>query len=192
MRRERLFFKEMSEIVGSNGLTAVVLTDEAQQRALTIVLDSAMTEQIHIRLKDVPGHVTMLPEVLLSMMEIEAKDQLELMVYDVSDGQYLVMLAPRKLLISNFELQASNLAPHQIRMGDAILLSIIARIPIYIEEGLFNRQSSPYKSGCQGLQIPINVIDTGRLNVELQKAIDNEDYRLASCLHKEITRRKAH
>ena len=179
MERVQLFFSEMSQIVGSDGLSVVVLTDESRQHALTVVLDHAMNEQLSLRLKGIPGHSTMLPEVLLSMFEAETIMQMEMMVYDVSAGQYHVTLLNRQ-----------TLTLRNIRMSDAILLSHIARIPLYIDADLFARQCSPYEPGCKGLQIPINAIDTQRLNVELEKAIAQEDYRLASHLQKELRRRE--
>ena len=178
MEREQLFFGEMSHIVGSDGLSAVVLTDKPRERALTVVLDRAMSDQLSLRLKGVPVHTTMLPEVLLSMFDAETVVQMEMMVYDVSGGQYKVTLLNRL-----------TLTLRNIRMSDAILLALIAHIPLYIDAKLFTRQSSPYEPGCQGLQIPINAIDSQRLNVELEKAIAKEDYRLASQLHNELKRR---
>ena len=40
-----------------------------------------------------------------------------------------------------------------------------------------------------GISIPINTLDTDRLNLELERAIEAEDYMLASYLHEELQRR---
>lgn len=180
MRRVRLFFREMAQIVGSDGLSAVVLSDDSRQRALTLVFDHSITEQMSLRLRNVPGHETFLPEVLLCMIDPDVTEQMEMLVYDVDDGQYRVTL-----------LNQQTLTLRAIRMSDAVLLSIMAPIPLYIDEHLFERQSSPYEAGSQGLYIPINTIDTQRLTAELEKAIANEDYRLASNLHKELESRRS-
>jgi hypothetical protein len=51
------------------------------------------------------------------------------------------------------------------------------------------RQSTPYNPDVRGISVPINTIDLERLNQELDRAIEAEDYRLASYLHEEILRR---
>jgi len=76
-----------------------------------------------------------------------------------------------------------------IRMSDAVLLSVISRIPLYIDATLMQRQSTPYNPDVRGISVPINTIDLERLNQELDRAIEAEDYRLASYLHEEILRR---
>lgn len=180
MKRVQLFFKDLSEIVGGDGFSVVRLTDKDEHYCITVICDRAMTEQLAIRVNRVPGCNQMLPEVLLGMLLSEdSVSSFETMVYDVSDGQYRVTLLNRETL---------SLKP--LRMSDAVLLNIISSIPIYIDEGLMLRQASPFHADMQGISIPINTLDTERLNKELERAIDAEDYRLASNLHEEIQRRK--
>ena len=178
MNRVQLFYKDMSEIVGSDGFSVVRLTDIDEQRAICVICDRAMTEQMTIRFNRLPGHQLMLPEVLMQMLQSEGKGELELMVYDVVDGQYLVSLLNKRSL---------TLRP--IRMSDAVLLHYISKIPFYMEEGLMRRQCTPYTLEAQGISIPINTLDTEQLNRELQRAIDTENYRLASHLHEELQKR---
>ena len=45
-----------------------------------------------------------------------------------------------------------------IRASDAILLSKIASIDIYMEEKLFIRQSVPYESGKSKVALPLNAL----------------------------------
>lgn len=179
MKRERLFYKDLSEIVGSNGFSVIRLVDIDEQRALSVICDKAMTEQLTIRMNRVPSRHQMLPEVLADMLFSEGKANFELMVYDIVDGQYRVSLLNKR-----------TLSIRAIRMSDAVLLHYITQVPIYIEEGLMVRQCSPYSPDTTGISIPINTIDTERLNQELQRAIEAEDYRLASHLHEEIQRRR--
>lgn len=51
-------------------------------------------------------------------------------------------------------------------------------------------QSMPYAGHADRLAIPINTLDTKKLAIELQKAISEEDYRLASQIQDELNRRK--
>lgn len=178
MNRVRLFYKDVSEIVGSNGFSVVRLTDFDEQRAICVVCDKALTDQLTIRINRQPGRELMLPEVLMQMLNSYGHDAMELLVYDICDGQYRVSLLNRQTLTFK-----------SIRMSDAVLLHYISRIPFYIEEGLMVRQSSPYSPNARGISIPINTLDTAHLNRELERAIAEENYRLASYLHEEIQRR---
>jgi hypothetical protein len=119
----------------------------------------------------------MLPETLVEML----KGQYEMMIYGVHDGQYQVVLSD-----SEFERSV------RIRFSDAVLLSIIAHYPLYIEETLMKRQCIPFDEKAKGIAIPINTMDIPRLNIAMQKAIDEENYELASKLRDEINNRANH
>ena len=179
MDKVQLFYRDISEISGSNGFSVVRLTDVNAQRAVCVICDKSMSDQLAIRYNRMPGRHQMLPEVLLQMMADEGLGSLELDVNDFVDGRYQVNLFNRRL---------RTMKP--IRMSDAVLLHYIARVPIYINEDLMYRLSSPYTSNAYSISIPISALETEHLNRELQKAIEEEDYRLASHLHEELERRK--
>lgn len=179
MARIRLKYNSIQEISGGQGMSVIILTDEAQQRALTVVCDAAMTEQFRIRMLPSMLCAKFLPEVLMDIIRSYGEDDCELCIYGIDDGQYKVTLMNRR-----------TLAIRPIRMSDAVLLSTIADIPIYIDELLMNRQCSVYTKDGDMLAIPINTISTEKLNEELQKAIEAEDYRLASHLHNELKSRE--
>ena len=180
MNRVQLFYKDISEIMGSNGFSVVRLTDVDEQRAICVICDKAMSDQMAIRYNHMPGREQMLPEVLLQMMADEGVGDMELTVYDIVDGQYRVSLFNKRIHLLK-----------SIRLSDAVLLHYIAHVPIYIDEDLMIRQSSPYSPGAHGISIPINTLDTEHLNRELERAIAEENYRLASHLHEEIKKRNA-
>lgn len=178
MNRVRLFYKDISEIIGSDGFSIIRLTDADNQRAVCVICDKDMTAQMGIRHNRQPGREQMLPEVLSSMLLDEGKNDLELMVFDIIDGQYRVTLLNRR-----------TLSLKTIRMSDAVLLHYISKIPIYIEESLMARQSILYTPESTGISIPINTLDTEWLNKELKRAIEVEDYRLAANLYEELKKR---
>lgn len=179
MSRIQLFYKDLSEIVGSNGFSVVRLTDADEKRAVCIICDKAMSEQMAIRFNRTPGHEQMLPEVLLRLMGDRTVKNLELFIYDIEDGQYQVILVDNR-----------SYSPIPIRISDAVLMHNIAKIPLYIDQNLMIRQSTPYDAETTGISIPINTLDTDRLNRELERAVADENYRLASYLHEEIKRRQ--
>ena len=178
MRRVQLFYKDMSEIVGSNGFAVVRLVDLEEQRAVCVICDKSMVEQLMIRFNRMPGRQFMLPEVRLQMIQRGGFCDMELTVNDIIDGQYQVSLLNKA---------TATMVP--IRMSDAILLHYISKIPIYIDADLMLRQSTPYQSETRGISIPINTLDTENLKRQLERAIETEDYHLASFLHEELQKR---
>jgi len=174
MKRVRLQFQGIHQVMGSDELSVVILTDKARRHALSVICDAPMTKQILMRLLH-PDHCrNMLPEALVEMLS----NRQEMMVYGLYDGQYQVVLAD-----DSFEHNV------RIRMSDAVLLTMISSTPLYIEETLFLRQAVAFEENARGIAIPINTMDMSRLNTALQKAIDEENYELASQLRDEIKRR---
>ena len=76
-----------------------------------------------------------------------------------------------------------------IRASDAVLLSLVGDIPLYIESGLMLRQSVPYNENSRGVSLPVNTISDEMLQAALDKAIADENYELASHLRDEKKRR---
>lgn len=165
----------MQQVSGGDGVAIVLLTDQERQRALTVICDEPMQQQLLLRMKVPQQCATMLPEALLTLLP----STYELMVFGLYDGQYQVAL------------MGNDGATVRLRMSDAVLLTMMSDIPLYIEEGLMARQSVPFEEKATGIAIPINTMDVARLKLVLQKAVDEENYELASQLRDEINRRHA-
>jgi hypothetical protein len=173
MNRLKLRFENLQQIVGGDGIALVLLTDMERKRALTVICDEAMMQQLLLRLKNRALCRTMLPETLLSLLP----SHYEMMIFGIYDGQYQVALMDE---------QGTS---RRLRMSDAVLLSLMSNIPLYIEEGLMEHQSVPYDEKATGISIPINTMDLPRLKKALQHAVDTENYELASKLRDEINNR---
>lgn len=98
MAKERLFFKGVSEIVGTDDLGLLILTDESKERQITIVCDKAMAVQIELRVKKLPITRIMLPEVMSKLLSSYADSDFELLIDDIIDGQYRTLLYNRTTL----------------------------------------------------------------------------------------------
>ena len=171
MERISLRYRSLSEIVGSaDGMSIITLTDESEERALNIICDKTMAAQLQLRSEQVT--------ICKSQEYVDLKD-LEITVYDIRDGQYLVSL-----------MNSDNYFIRQIRMSDAILLHVISNIPISIDKKLMQAQSVPFRPNVERVSIPINVLETDKLREELGKAVEEEDYRLASYINEELKRRE--
>lgn len=174
MKKEKLIFKGVSEIVGTEDLGLLILTDTSSERQISIVCDKAMAVQIELRIKNIPITDIMLPEVLCKSMSIETNMKLELLIDDLVNGQY-------RTFICNNETDEKFL----IRASDAVLLSLVGKIPLYIEEKLLRRQSVIYRESSKGVSLPVNTISDKMLQAALEKAIAEENYELASRLRDE-------
>jgi len=179
MNKIRLVLKGVSEIVGDDNLGLLILTDIAQTRQLSIICDKQMEYQFGLRMSKAPVANIMLPEVMAQVISRQTTLNIELQIYDIVDGQY------QASLVNNDTLQTVP-----IRASDAILFSFVSHCPLYIEERLMMRQSVPYSTNSPGMAIPVNSISNSMLQSALKKAIQEENYELASHLHEEMQRRK--
>lgn len=179
MNKIRLVLKGVSEIVGDDNLGLLILTDVAQTRQLSIICDKQMEYQFGLRMSKAPVANIMLPEVMAQVISRQTTLNIELQIYDIVDGQY------QASLVNNDTLQTVP-----IRASDAILFSFVSHCPLYIDERLMMRQSVPYSTNSPGMAIPVNSISNSMLQSALKKAIQEENYELASHLHEEMQRRK--
>lgn len=173
MRRTLLRFETLQQIVGGDGLSVILLTDMERKVALSVVCDEPMASQLRMRIDNPGACRNMLPEALLSLLP----SNYEMMICGLFEGQYQVALM-------------NDMGDTvRLRMSDAVLLSLISKIPLYIENGLMQRQCVPFDEHAQSVAIPINTMDVKCLRHALQQAVDDENYELASQLRDEIRRR---
>lgn len=60
---------------------------------------------------------------------------------------------------------------------------------IYADHGLMTKQSAEYNPNFTQMAVPVNVITDKMLEESLRKAIENENYELASSLRDELKKR---
>ncbi len=180
MRRVKLEFCGLSEVVGSNGMAVILLSDVGKHRMLSVVCDGIMKYQIGLRCADSKLRLRLLPEVLLDILGDNVEiERFEACIYNLADGEYKTVIR-----------DMYTFKEYPIRLSDAILMSKINGIGLFMEESLFLLQSMPYSDSADRLAIPINTLGTARLENELKKAIDEENYRLASQIQDELNKRR--
>ena len=105
-------------IVGADELRLMILTDSVGKRQLSAICDRAVEKELVFRMHktDCQGR---LPEVLCSLMPGLCRDDYALYVYDITDGTYHVHLVNRRTAEET-----------EIRITDAVLLSMVANIPL--------------------------------------------------------------
>lgn len=179
--RTRLFYKGICEVVDGRGMAVITLTDQEEKKALTVVCDEMMKSQLQLRTCGGRTCDKLLPEVMTAMLkDLGGTERYEIEVYDIIDGEYKTVLT-----------DVTDQTQFPVRLSDAVLLSEVSGIPVYIDNRLLMRQGMDYASRQQGkMAIPINVLSGERLEEEMQKAIDCENYRLASQIKEELQRRQ--
>ncbi|WP_036877474.1 bifunctional nuclease domain-containing protein [Xylanibacter oryzae] len=178
MNKVRLKFKGLSEIAGNEKIGIIVLTDMVEKREITVVCDKNMIYQLELRLRKLDGVSKLLPEVLCNVIKNQTDVLMEVIIHDVVNGQYVSTLYNQKTL---------DAVP--IRISDAVLLTLLSDVPLYIEENLMLKQSVSYELPANNLALPLNTLDTDMLKEALDKAVNDEKYEMASLLRDELRRR---
>lgn len=178
----KLTLKGVSTIMGFDDGALISLVNEDETRQLSITCEKRMAAELVRRLSHRSDTRSLLPEVLCRMMGINLADEAShyrLIIYSIVEGQYKVLFINEKTG-DNEELRAS----------DAVLLSLVSAIPLYASQQVFNLQSTPYTSGSHDLSLPVNSLTDQMLHSALKKAVDSEQYEVASHLRDEIRRRE--
>jgi len=177
MKRILLKYDSLHQVTGSSELWVIVLTDEQGEKAVSVVCDEDIAVQLRLRFNAPEISKILLPEALVQMLP----STYEMLIVGIYDGQYQVML---------MDTRTGNSV--RLRMSDAILLSIISTVPLYIEEELMKRQAYPVEDFSKGVAIPINAMGMEYLRKAMDKAVAEENYELASHIRDEINHRKRH
>jgi len=179
MNKVQLIFKGMTEIVGSEKLLLLVLTDIDKKRQIAIVSTHHFGYEIGLRITQTPITEKLLPEVLCRVNPEMTAQYYEILLDHVFDGQY------NALLVRKYDLSTTSL-----RASDAILLAHIAHLNVFMEEELFNRQSTPIIADEERMPLPLNTLSAEMLRNALKRAIAEENYELASLLRDEMNKRE--
>lgn len=177
MNRILLRYDSFHQVTGASDLWVIVLTDMARKKAISVVCDEDMSVQLKMRIYNPDISKILLPEALLQLLS----STYEMLIVGIYDGQYQVML-----------MDMGNGESVRLRMSDAVLLSIISKTPLFIEEGLMQKQCYPCEDYSNGVAIPINSMNMEHLKHALKKAVEDENYELASHLRDEINLRNTH
>ena len=153
-------------IVGADELRLMILTDSVGKRQLSAICDRAVEKELVFRMHktDCQGR---LPEVLCSLMPGLCRDDYALYVYDITDGTYHVHLVNRRTAEET-----------EIRITDAVLLSMVANIPLLTSHAFFEKQA-----------LPVNAMTTEQLREHIKRAVADEYYEDAANIKKELEKR---
>lgn len=180
MERIQLFFQNATEVVDGDNVGLLILTDSFQERQLAMPCEEPQLGEFRTRLRKKPEAGRSLADVLLKVIRWQTDLDLEIVITGIEKGRYTAFLE-----------NVDTLEQVSLNAADAVLLSFISKgkIPIYINEELFLKQSTPYDVRAKGVALPVNSLSMGMLRKELAKAVKSENYELASQLRDEMARR---
>lgn len=180
MARIKLFLQQATEVVGEEKEGLLILTDSFQERQLAVPCNSRMYDEFRLRMNN-PKHQAELSDVLFKVIKWQTELSLELVIVSVDNGHYSAVLS-----------NTDSLEQVPIDGAEAVQLNYISKdkIPLFIDEKLFLKQSSVYDMKAKGVSLPVNTLSSSMLRKALERAIAAENYELASQLRDELNKRK--
>ena len=180
MARIKLFLQQATGVVGEEKEGLLILTDSFQERQLAVPCNSRMYDEFRLRMNN-PKHQAELSDVLFKVIKWQTELSLELVIVSVDNGHYSAVLS-----------NTDSLEQVPIDGAEAVLLNYISKdkIPLFIDEKLFLKQSSVYDMKAKGVSLPVNTLSSSMLRKALERAIAAENYELASQLRDELNKRK--
>lgn len=106
------------------------------------------------------------------------RDDYALYVYDITDGTYHVHLVNRRTAEDT-----------EIRITDAVLLSMVANIPLLTSHAFFEKQALPFDQAKGKLRMPVNAMTTEQLREHIKRAVADEYHEDAANIKKELEKR---
>ncbi len=179
MTRIKLFLQQATEVVGEEKEGLLILTDSFQERQIAIPCSSRMYEEFRLRMNKSKHHAE-LSDVLFNVIKWQTDLSLELVIISVDNGHYSAVLS-----------NTDSLEQVPLEGAQAVLLNYISKdkIPLFMDERLFLKQSSVYDMKAKGVSLPVNTLSSSMLRKAMEKAIAAENYELASQLRDELNRR---
>ncbi|MCF0203633.1 MAG: bifunctional nuclease family protein [Bacteroidaceae bacterium] len=175
------------EIVHSDKVNLLILVDEGRTRQLVVITDrptaisisamysakgNRMAYEQFVKRSALYVMMSVVPEALRRLMHIR--------IDALMHGQYRAMLVRKDTL---------GEPPMELRTPEAVLLSVVSGIPMYIDDHLWRTQSTVFNPLATGTSIPTNTLPLEMLQEALQSAIDSEDYEAAKKINDEINNR---
>jgi bifunctional DNase/RNase len=178
MTKVRLTYFDISHVSSDTTIGIITLTDLKKESDIVIVCNEDDQKRFTNLFNDCHPNNNALSLVLANFIATQTTLNLEIDIVGIKDGVYETYLMN---IDSGFQ--------RPIRPSDAVYLSLISSIPIYIDGTLMLRQSSKH-TGKTSLSLPVNVLNMKMLQEALKHAVSKENYELASSLRDEIKRRE--
>lgn len=173
-----LLIKSVSEILGIKDVALVSLVNATETRQIVVSCELEMRDLIMKYMTDRPETQMLFPSVVNDILATRDKSSLEVRINGVKDGVYQTEIYDR-LTQKSFP----------IRCSDGIFMSVACKLHIYASAEVMRRHSIPYETFATKVGLPLTVLSDKLLKDSLQKAIETENYEMASNLRDELNKR---
>lgn len=174
----KLIYKGIFSIPEADDVCLITLTDEGEKRALYIVLEKEMANEIKMYEKKMEDADCQLVDVFSKVLKDEGAVHYRI----VFEG---ILNQGLKAKLVNTITDAS----YDIRPEMAVLLSLKSDFEMCTSLGVLQKFSTPYNKNVMSVALPIMSLPDSLLHKALEKAVEEENYEGASFIRDEMKRR---
>lgn len=177
----KLVYKGIFSIPEACDACVITLTDEMETRAITVVADNAVAEELKAHQQEQLETEDHLVDVLNQVMCEDGADNFSfrVLIRGHRERGYLAAL-----------INSKNGKVRNLRVGEAILFAVVSGCPMYTTLDVLRNFATPYSKDVMSIAIPVLNLPTSLLQVALDKAIEEENYEGASFIRDEMKRRE--
>ena len=174
----KLIYKGIFSIPEADDVCLITLTDEGEKRALYIVLEKEVANEIKMHEKMMEDADCQLVDVFSKVLKDEGAVHYRI----VFEG---ILNQGLKAKLVNTMTDAS----YDIRPEMAVLLSLKSDFEMCTSLDVLQKFSTPYNKNVMSVALPIMSLPDSLLHKALEKAVEEENYEGASFIRDEMKRR---
>ena len=174
----KLIYKGIFSIPEADDVCLITLTDEGEKRALYIVLEKEVANEIKMHEKKMEDANCHLVDVFSKVLKDEGAVHYRI----VFEG---ILNQGLKAKLVNVITDAS----YDIRPEMAVLLSLKSDFEMCTSLDVLQKFSTPYNKNVMSVALPIMSLPDSLLHKALEKAVEEENYEGASFIRDEMKRR---
>ena len=174
----KLIYKGIFSIPEADDVCLITLTDEGEKRALYIVLEKEVANEIKM-------HEKMMEDADCQLVDVFSK-----LLKDEGAVHYRIVF--EGILNQGLKAKLVNTitdASYDIRPEMAVLLSLKSDFEMCTSLDVLQKFSTPYNKNVMSVALPIMSLPDSLLHKALEKAVEEENYEGASFIRDEMKRR---
>lgn len=179
MEKIKLVYQGAFAISDAEEACVVTLTDAEEERALSIVTDKPMANEIKFRQLDKDVKHPHLVDVLARMI-CEQGPQAYHVVFEANGN-----IGPKAKLVN-----ATSGSAYSLPQDEAVLLALAAGLEIFTNMEVLQKFTTPFRKDVMSVALPIVGLPDSLLKKALEKAVEEENYEGASFIRDEMKRRQ--
>ncbi len=171
---------DMSSMLHPAQAYALLLQEKNGLLKLPIIIGALEAQSIKLAMMNVDIPRPLTHDLMISLFQKLNVQMEKVLIYKVKEGVFYSYI---------YFYQDGNVFKLDSRTSDAIALALRLNVPIYTYRSILENDSISEDDNGK-LTVNINTIDLPALKKALKKAIETENYELASTLRDEIKRRE--